>query len=823
MSRIPAWCCALLIAWTGNSAMAESLVGSPVFVANRGQHAEPVLFEACDGPMTAFFTRDSIALTIHEPLQDVDPRRVDSATRADRLDRARRAEHVVLRFVDAAPDVSVRGERPDPAPRHVFRGERERWVTGIPAYSELRYSGLRAGTDLEVRVRDGHVAFDVVAAPGVAAPGIVLDCAGATAIGIGADGALELSTGLGILRLTAPRAWEEARAGAPHRAIASAWRRLDQTRVALEATRVDPAARVVIDPGIVFSTFVGGSGDDVPTSIEVAPDGRSFVVGYTESADFPWLPGPATLVGGSDVFVRRYSASGALDWSARVGGAGSDWAWKCALTPSGDLVIGGETTSGVGFPSVAGGFDTSFNGGGSDGFLAVIDGTTAAIEATTFLGSAIAADVVNAVTLDAAGAVVAAGMTVGAGFPVTAGAFDLTFNGGPTDVFAARLAPDLSALEFSTYLGGAGEDGVYGIGVVSGAAPVLCGATTSTAFPVTAGALDIAYSGGVDGFVTRLTPSGSGLAWSTFLGATGFDTANDLRVDDEDGVFVVGSTTSTFGFPLTVGAFDLTFNGAQDAFVTRLDAAGALGYSTYLGGSAVDAGIDVTVDRFGRAHVTGCTVSTDFPTTPRAADRTSNGGFDAFVTLLSSTGSILTYSSYLGGALDDVGYGIEIDGGGDCWVTGITDSPGFPVTAGSADPSQNGATDGFVTRFDLPWSDLGSALAGTLGTPELSGDGSLAALAPTTLSLADARPASTAILIVGFAAAGLPFMGGTLVPAPDVVVTGLPVDASGNLVVSAPFPAGIPSGFRMYFQYWIADPVAPRGYSASNGLVAEVP
>ena len=267
------------------------------------------------------------------------------------------------------------------------------------------------------------------------------------------------------------------------------------------------------------------------------------------------------------------------------------------------------------------------------------------------------------------------------------------------------------SLAYSTYLGGSSNEGGIRIAVDSAGAAYVTGSTISADFPTTAGAFDAGYNGGDgDAFVTKLHPAGSDLAYSTYLGGSDIDVGADIAVDAAGAAYVAGYTQSG-NFPTTAGAFDTTFNGRGDAFVTKLNPAGSgLAYSTYLGGSDGDSGGVIAVDSAGAIDVIGDTGSADFPTTAGAFDTGYNGGGgDAFVTKLNPAGSDLAYSTYLGGSDIDVGWSIAVDSAGTRYVTGYTNSADFPTTAGAFDTSFNGGGifgDAFVTKLNPGGSDL---------------------------------------------------------------------------------------------------------------------
>jgi len=258
-------------------------------------------------------------------------------------------------------------------------------------------------------------------------------------------------------------------------------------------------------------------------------------------------------------------------------------------------------------------------------------------------------------------------------------------------------------LFYSTYLGGGFNDSGHGIAVDAIGNAYVTGLTHSADFPTTTGAFDTTASGLFDAFVTKLNPTGSApLVYSTYLGGDDTDQGNGIAVDAMGNVYVTGLTLSA-DFPTTADAFDTTFNGFFDAFVTKLNPSGSapLVYSTYLGGVDRDTGRGIAVDAMGDAYVTGDTFSSDFPTTADAFDTTFNGFFDAFVTKLNPSGTApLVYSTYLGGVDRDTGRGIAVDVAGNAYVTGETGGSGFPTTPLAFDTTLGGSIDAFVTKLN---------------------------------------------------------------------------------------------------------------------------
>ncbi|HSN73556.1 MAG TPA: SBBP repeat-containing protein, partial [Anaerolineae bacterium] len=273
----------------------------------------------------------------------------------------------------------------------------------------------------------------------------------------------------------------------------------------------------------------------------------------------------------------------------------------------------------------------------------------------------------------------------------------------------------------------------------------VTGGTSSSNFPTTPGAFDTSLNGNGDAFVVKLNATGTGLNYATFLGGGGGDSGNGIAVDGTGRAYVTGLTYSS-DFPTPPGAFDPSFNGAYDAFVARLNAAGSgLDCGTFLGGGGNDWGNGIAVDGMGRAYVTGFAASSDFPTTPGAFDPTYAGGTcglpgspypcsDAFVAKLNAAGSGLDYATFLGGSNEDAGADIAVDAMGRAYVTGGTRSSDFPTTPGAFDPTFGGGvcgpnlpcSDAFVTRLNATGSGLDYA---TFLGGSVSGDDSGKAIA----------------------------------------------------------------------------------------------
>lgn len=454
------------------------------------------------------------------------------------------------------------------------------------------------------------------------------------------------------------------------------------------------------DPYFEWATFIGGTGTERVRDVMFDEDGGVVIVGYTSSTNLHTSPGAlnATSTSG-DVFVAKYDASGDLVYTTYFGGNNDDQCYAGALgSAAGAVCVAGSAASASTLPDTPGAFQAA-GAGGYDGWIAIIvNGTT--LDACTWLGGG-SADAIEAVAVNATGHVFVAGRTDSIAFPAMVGSYDTSHSGSGTDAFAGVMLPDLSERVYMSFLGDGSNDIALGIDFDGNGSAYVAG-YAGTGFPTTAGAYNRTFGGGTDAFLTKMTPDGSDLDYSTYVGNFGADQALGISVNATSGdATVVGS--AGLGFPTTSGAFNETHGGGLDAFALKMDANGsALVFSTLLGGSDDDVARAVRVFA-NETYLIGGTESTQFPVSSDALNATHGkaGVDDAFVSKLSSDGSTLEYSTFLGGGNADTGYGIDTyyyAYGDNLTVAlgGDTASSNFPLTLGANDTSYAGSTDGFV-------------------------------------------------------------------------------------------------------------------------------
>jgi hypothetical protein len=648
------------------------------FEANRGQTAPQVKFLARGPGYTLFLTPDAAVLSL-----------------------GRQKTNAVLRMQlqGANARASVTGADALPGKSNYFIGsDPNQWRTNVPTYAAVKYASVYPGIDLVYHGNQRLLEYDFLVAPGADPQAIGIRFQGARKLTVNLEGALVIGLGGSEVIEPAPVVYQEI--GGQRQTVAGRYVLRGRGRVGFSVAEYDRSQTLVIDPTLVYSTYLGGSGADGGNAIAVDASGNAYVAGLTLSSDFPSTPGALQTTSGGDydVFVTKLNAAGsALVYSTYLGGSGYEAAGGIAVDASGNAYVTGETVS-TNFPTTPGAFQTTLNGP-YNGFVTKLNAASSALVYSSYLGGG--GDYGQAIAVDASGSAYVTGYASSSNFPTTPGAFQTTF-GGWRDAFVTKVNAAGSALVYSTYLGGSDYDGGSGIAAdVSGNAYVT-GSTSSIDFPTTPGAFQTAFSGYEDAFVTKLNAAGSALLYSTYLGRSG-GWGSAIAVDASGNAYVTGEAENDF--PTTPGAFQATSGGCDDAFVSKLNASGSsLLYSTYLGGSSCDYGYGIAVDASGNVYVTGDTMSSDFPTTPGAFQTAPLGqfGYKAFVTKLNAAGSALDYSTYLSGSTEDEANGIAVDALGNAYVTGVTSSFDFPTTPGTFQSTYaGGQADAFLAKLSL--------------------------------------------------------------------------------------------------------------------------
>ncbi len=560
------------------------------------------------------------------------------------------------------------------------------WHAGVPQFGKVRYSNVYPGIDVVFYGNPQDLEYDFVVRPGADPSKIRLTFDGADSIAADASGDLTVKIGSVEIRNRKPRIYQRTAHG--DKLVGGGYVVLGRRRAGLAIDRYDPNETLVVDPVLSYATYLGGGASDVASSMAMDQQGNLWVTGSTASSNFPLRNrGFFPNTNSTDLaFISKFnpSVSGyySLLYSTFLGGSTSDEGFAIALDKSGNAYVTGRTLS-LDFP-MKHAFQNTFN--------------------------------------------------------TTQNCTDSSGNASICHhVFITEVTADGKSLVYSSYLGGSYQDEAFGIAVDANGAAYVTGQTYSKDFPTAGSPYQSAIKGSADCFLSEVAPNGTSLVYSTYYGGTAADTANAIAVKAPGVVVITGTTLST-DLPVSSNAYQGTASfknntggpNLTDAFVaefTLTGGSGGLTYATYLGGAdGSTSGSALTVDSAGVIYVTGWTNADDYPVTsgafhPKYAGSTSVNGYagpgDAFITKLNPSGSgsgQLVYSTYMGGALDDQGFGIAVDSAGIITVVGQTDSYGFPVTPDAFQRYDSGPSpteQGFVSRFDPSKSGMASLLYST--------------------------------------------------------------------------------------------------------------
>jgi hypothetical protein len=586
----------------------------------------------------------------------------------------------------------------------------------------VKYEAVYPGIDVLYYGNQAKLEYDFIVAAGADPDAIRLTFGGATALRLDASGDLLVGVGGSDVKLRRPVAFQNSNDSKVE--VAASYDIGADRIVSLELGEYDRTQPLIIDPVLVYSTYLGGSNNDEALAIAVDNAGSAYVTGSTTSMNFPTTPGAFdTTPGPFQAFVTKLDPSGSFPVYSTYLGGGGGTGHGIAVDAAGNAYVTGS--AGSGFPTTSGAFDESHNGS-SDAFIAKLNSTGSALIYSTYIGGQ-DIDQAWAIAVNSAGSAFITGLTISNNYPTTPGAFQTILKGGEVgpctfgDAFVTKLNATGTALEYSTFLGGTDGEFGFGIAVDQAGNAYVGGVTGSTIdYPVTAGAFQTIHGGCLfnncfsnacsDGFVTKVNPTGTALVYSSYIGGIIGDDVSAIAVDSAGGAVVVGRTSSP-NFPL-VNALQPVFGGFRDAFVARVNAAGSgLVFSTFLGGTGDEDGLGVAIDLSGNAYVTGHTSGTGFSTS--GSLQPFGGQEDAYLTKIDSTGTILIYSTFLGGSgFENVIAGaVAVDSTGAAYVTGITRSPDFPTTPLAFQTIAPGVDsdhpDGFVAKIsETPPFDL---------------------------------------------------------------------------------------------------------------------
>lgn len=576
------------------------------------------------------------------------------------------------------------------APVRWFTNEGQAPVLEMETGDCMEVPGLWPGIKLRLSRDSGRLKADYIVEPGARVEQIRLRFADARGIRIDDSGGLVIETTDGQWREDAPRAWIEG-----GDAVDVAFR-VDHDGTAGFDAAAPAESRLIIDPAIGYSGVFGGNGTSSGAGMAVDGAGAIYAGGYTDSADFPMAASILPRAGGVDGVVFKLDGStGRLLWANYVGGSGDDRIHALALGTDGGLFAAGATTS-ANFP-VAGTASVS-NRGGSDAFLLKFSADGSRLEFSTCLGGT-SADSAFALA-QSGGGIWMGGQTASTNLPVPGG--QQTAIRGATDGFLARYSAG-GALEFSTYLGGSGEELIRAIAVTPAGDPIVGGSTSSTDLALPPGAFQASLRGALDGFVLKLSAANGQTLAGTFLGGGGGtagapERVEAIAVDAMQNVYAAGFTPSG-DFP-TPGAWLGTLGGVRDGFLVKLHPGlNGVAWGTFLGGGGQEMIQSIALLGDGQVAVGGSTTSLNFPLQDPVVSSYRGAG-DGFVTVFTADGAAVPFSTYIGGSSADAVYSLAAGPGNSVIAIGQSGSPDFPLR-GLAAPPAGSAFRLFVTRISL--------------------------------------------------------------------------------------------------------------------------
>ncbi len=593
----------------------RNLTSMPLaFTENRGQWDDQVKFRANAGGATMWFAETGAYYQFTRSIGIEEPQAgpIDPMYELDREPEQYETMMIKASFVGANPNTQVVGlDEMEYKCNYFIGNDPNEWHTDVPNYEAIILEEVYEGIDLKYYGNGRQMEYDFVVSPGADFSQIQIQYEGAESISVNAAGELVVKTEWGEVVERKPVIYQIENDSRV--AVSGEYSLKGTNAFGFELDKYNPAFPLVIDPVLEYSTYLGGTGIELAMAVVADNNGNAYVHGSSQAGVFPTLnPFQGSNMGAADVFVTK-------------------------IDPEGSMLI---------YSTYIGGAEWDHPGAGSS------------------------------IALDAAGNVYLTGNTDSPDYP-TLDPYQGTNYGGTygQDAYVTKLSSSGNNLIFSTYLGGSEDD--YGTAIAVSASDNACvvGFTRSSDFPIE-DPYQATHAGGTyDGFVTELGILGNSLVYSTYLGGSGNDRAEDMVLDESGNVYITGYTSSS-NFP-TEGPFQ-TYQGGGDAYVAQLAATGnALLFSTFLGGTMEDWGMGIDMDSYNNVYVAGYTLSYDFPTVN--AYQSNQPSEDAFVAKINPTGENPIYSTYIGGGSVDQALCIDVTADGIAHLAGVTKSSDFPT------------------------------------------------------------------------------------------------------------------------------------------------
>ncbi len=687
------------------------------FEANQGQTAPQVKFISRGPGYRAYLTADGMVLSLRSSA-------TNSAAAQDStaVTRGKRAA-IQIRLVGALSNPAVIGEDPQPGRMNYFIGnDARKWRRNVPTYGQVRYKNIYRGIDLVYYGNHEQLEYDFAIAPKADPRQIRFEITGASNVQVAADGSLALQTEIGVAHFQVPLVYQDVKGSRVP--VKGSYSLLDSNHVQFEVANYDTEKSLIIDPVLIYSSYLGGTGSEQPSGIAVDANGNVYVAGSTDSTDFPLGTIGLLPSGSPHVYIAKLDPTGShLIYADYLGGSSQDYGYALALDASSNVFVTGSTASSD-FPMVQpfqGTYPGSFNA-----FLSKVSSDGSSLLYSSYFGGN-GSDIPSGVAVDQSGNIVLAGYTSSTNL-TTANAFQSSASpnqGGTYGQygFLTKFAPNGASLIYSTYFGGSSNvalncggtpcwpqpsTSIAALAIDAGGDAYLTGSTNTYNFPVTQGAYLTTNSSQMNtsiGFVSKFTSAGS-LQYSTyFYGSSGLQVnITGIAADSAGSAYITGAALSDGTFPVT--STNICDPGTQGwacsyAFVTKFDNAGAtLLYSTFLGPNNGAIPYAVALDGNNDAYVLAFTSGGTFNSVDGIEPY--SGGNDLLITEIDASGTTQVFATYFGGSGDEqpTPAGLALDANGNLYIAGVTTSTDLPVTPSAYQSASAGNTDSFIVKMN---------------------------------------------------------------------------------------------------------------------------
>ncbi len=577
-------------------------------------------------------------------------------------------DSVHIRFAGARYLHSPAGRERQPGSINYFVGDRSHWQTGIRSFAKVEYQQLYRGIDLVFYGNRQRLEYDFVLGVGSDPASIGLDITGITNVRIDdADGSLVLQTRSRTLRQSKPFMYQDI--NGTLRVVNGKYKLTRGNRIGFDVESYDKTRPLIIDPVLTFATYLGASGLEEANAVATDANGNTYVTGCTDSAGLSNLSG-------RNVYVAKFNTAGTVrEYLSVFGGSGDEEGRAIAVDSTGNVIVTGQTDS-RDF-TTTNPLQTLYGGGAHDAFVTKLKADGSALVFSTYFGGA-GDDTGNGIASDISGNAYLTGSTDSPEYSNISG----------RNCFIAKLNSTGSERNYLAILGGSGEDIGNAIAIDTAGSAYVVGSSDSVDLSLVA-PVQPQFGGGTrDAFLAKLNANGSALEFATYFGGSGDDVAAGIAIDATGNSYITGSSDSP----------EISTTG-RHVFVAKFSNDGASRiYLNTFGGDGQDYGNAIALDAETNAYVTGSTDSANFTLVNAIQSNFGGGQRDAFLAGLDSQGSALSYCTFLGGAGDDVGYGIAVAPNGQVNVVGATTSTDFPILM-SLQNTNGGGSDAFLIRM----------------------------------------------------------------------------------------------------------------------------